>query len=425
MKKIFNSQPDKSISHRAIILSSIANGKSIIKNPLLSDDCINTIKIFKNLGVDIKFIKNTLIVHGVGLYGLKSSKNYLDVGNSGTSIRLISGILAMQKFSSTITGDDSIKKRPMKRIINPLTLMGANIKSNNGLAPIQFCPPISIKNIEYDTNSSSAQVKSCLMLASLYTNGKNIIIENFKSRNHTELMLQKFGIKVIEKKDELSDKNIIEINGGTDLKATNINIPGDISSASFLIVAALITPDLSICIKNVGLNPTRTGIIDVCKNMGAKINIHNYINDYEPYGDIDIEFTKDLKGIEIKGSIIPRLIDEIPIISLLATQANGTTKISGISDLKNKESNRIKLITENLKRCGCNISSDDDSIIIYGKSKLKGADIITNCDHRIAMMFEIASLISENPCNIDNKTCINTSYPRFYEDLKKLKESIE
>lgn len=403
---------DKSISHRSIIFGSIASGKTKVNNILLSDDCLATINIFKNLGVSIEILDNTAILNGVGLNGFKKPSNVLDVGNSGTSIRLISGILANQDFSSTISGDQSILRRPMKRIIDPLTLMGANIISNNNLAPLKFLPRTnSMHGIEYDTKASSAQVKSCILLSGLHCKGNTTVIEKYKSRNHTELMLKQFGGRV------LSELNRTTVFPTDKLIAQEINVPGDISSAAFFIVAGLISPNTELILENVGLNPTRDGILTVCKKMNANIEITNKVDAIEPYGDIVVKYSKSLVGTTIDGEIIPKLIDEIPIICLLATQAEGKTVIKNIEDLKNKESNRIKSIFENLQNCGAKVEMSDDSLVIHGKTKLHPADIQTHNDHRIAMMFEIASLIMDSRCNIDNTSCIKTSYPDFYKHL--------
>lgn len=401
---------DKSISHRALIIASLTKGQTIIRNLLLGEDCLNSINIFRNLGVKIDVYDDKVIVYGVGLNGLSKPECDLYVGNSGTSIRLISGILAAQKFTSTITGDDSIKSRPMLRIIEPLTKMGAKIISNSGKAPLTFIPS-ELKSISYDTNMSSAQVKSAILLAGLYCKNPTTVIEKNISRNHTENMLKDFGINV------KTEKNTTKIITPFNLTSREVIIPSDISSASYFIVAGIITPGADIIIKNVGINKTRDGIIDICKKMGADIRLLNIRNSSEPVADIRVKYTKNLTSTNIAGSIIPRLIDEIPIISLLASRASGITNICDIGDLKYKECNRIAAIYKNFKNAGIEIYASSNSISIKGKKNIKGGNVNTYSDHRIAMTFEIASLISDKPFILDDTYCIKTSYPDFYKHL--------
>lgn len=404
---------DKSISHRAIMFSSISKGYNRISNFLMGEDCISTISCFRKLGVGIEIKKNDVFIRGNGLYGLKKPSDILDVGNSGTTIRLMMGILAGNNFEATLVGDSSISKRPMDRVINPLREMGCDIIGDN-------FTPITIKGgnlnpIHYKMPISSAQVKSSLILASLYANGESTIVEKSKSRNHTEIMLKSFGANI--NVDNLK----IKVNPVDELFSHDIYVPGDISSASFIIVATLITKNSEVIIKNVGLNETRTGIIDVIKKMGGNIEIiNNKTICGELVGDLLVKYTKNLNGIVIEKDLIPRLIDEIPIIAVLATQADGKTIIKDASELKIKESNRIKSVVENLKLLGADIEEIDDGMIINGKSKLKGNKIKTYNDHRIAMSFFVAGLISEGEVLIDNKDCVDISFPGYFDTIKKL-----
>ena len=404
---------DKSISHRAIMFSSISKGYNRISNFLMGEDCLSTISCFKKLGVGIEIKKNDVFIRGNGLYGLKKPSDILDVGNSGTTIRLMMGILAGNNLEATLVGDSSISKRPMDRVINPLREMGCDIIGDN-------FTPITIKGgnlnpIHYKMPISSAQVKSSLILASLYANGESTIIEKSKSRNHTEIMLKSFGANI--NVDSLK----IKVNPVDELFSQDIYVPGDISSASFIIVATLITKNSEVIIKNVGLNETRTGIIDVIKKMGGNIEIiNNKTICGELVGDLLVKYTKNLNGIVIEKDLIPRLIDEIPIIAVLATQADGKTIIKDASELKVKESNRIKSVVDNLKLLKADIKETDDGMIINGKSKLKGNKIKTYNDHRIAMSFFVAGLISEGEVLIDNKDCVDISFPGYFDTIKKL-----
>lgn len=409
---------DKSISHRSIILGSLANGITTVENFLDGDDCIQTIEIFRALGIKIEKEKNLYKIYGKGLYGLEKPISPLYCGNSGTSIRLISGILASQNFESCIYGDSSISKRPMQRIITPLEKMNAKIKSKNGYAPLTFFPS-KLNGISYDTNASSAQVKSCILLAGLYCDYPTVVKEKFLSRNHTENMLMTFGVPI-----KTYDTSV-EINPIKNLTATKIYVPNDISSAAFFMVAACIVPNSSIIIKNVNINSTRSGIINVLKKIGADISIVNIKNNFEPTADIIVKYKKELKTINICEDEIPSMIDEIPIISLLLTQINGISKINGIEELKYKESNRIQAIYDNLTKIGCKIHIKDNSIHIYGKSKLKCAFCSAFNDHRIAMMLKIANLLSDDEIEIDNEKCINISYPNFFDDYNLFKDEIK
>lgn len=407
---------DKSISHRAVMFSSISKGHNKISNFLMGQDCLSTISCFRKMGVDIQIDGKDVYVKGNGLYGLQRPKEILDVGNSGTTIRLMMGILAGNKFDTTLIGDNSIAKRPMKRVTDPLRLMGCNIegKDDANYTPIKIYGG-DLKAIDYHMPVASAQVKSALILASLYANDASFIYEKVKSRNHTEIMLKSFGA-------DINIENLkIGVNPVNELFSQDIYVPGDISSAAFIIVSALITKGSEVIIKNVGLNETRTGIIDVVKNMNGDIEIINErLVGGELVGDLLVRYTKDLCATTIDKDIIPRLIDEIPVIAVLATQAEGTTIIKDAQELKVKESNRIKSMVENLKILGADIEELEDGMIIKGKSKLNGGKIKTFKDHRIAMAFSTLNLISNEKIKLDDEDCINVSFPGYFDLIKSL-----
>lgn len=416
LKGSFELIGDKSISHRAVMFSSISKGHNKISNFLMGEDCLSTISCFRKMGVDIQIDGKDVYVKGNGLYGLKRPKEILDVGNSGTTIRLMMGILAGNKFDATLIGDNSIAKRPMKRVTDPLRLMGCNIegKDDANYIPIKIYGG-DLKAIDYHMPVASAQVKSALILASLYANDTSFIYEKVKSRNHTEIMLKSFGA-------DINVENLkISVNPVNELFSQDIYVPGDISSAAFIIVSALITKGSEVIIKNVGLNETRTGIIDVVKNMNGNIEIINErLVGGELVGDLLVRYTKDLCATTIDKDIIPRLIDEIPVIAVLATQAEGTTIIKDAQELKVKESNRIKSMVENLKILGADIEELEDGMIIKGKSKLNGGKIKTFKDHRIAMAFSTLNLISDEKIKLDNEDCINVSFPGYFDLIKSL-----
>ena len=418
LKGSFELIGDKSISHRAVMFSSISKGHNKISNFLMGEDCLSTISCFRKMGVDIQIDGKDVYVKGNGLYGLKRPKEILDVGNSGTTIRLMMGILAGNKFDATLIGDNSIAKRPMKRVTDPLRLMGCNIegKDDANYTPIKIYGG-DLKAIDYHMPVASAQVKSALILASLYANDTSFIYEKVKSRNHTEIMLKSFGA-------DINVENLkISVNPVNELFSQDIYVPGDISSAAFIIVSALITKGSEVIIKNVGLNETRTGIIDVVKNMNGNIEIINErLVGGELVGDLLVRYTKDLCATTIDKDIIPRLIDEIPVIAVLATQAEGTTIIKDAQELKVKESNRIKSMVENLKILGANIEELEDGMIIKGKSKLNGGKIKTFKDHRIAMAFSTLNLISDEKIKLDNEDCINVSFPGYFDLIKSLRK---
>lgn len=406
---------DKSISHRSIMFGAIANGKTTVTNFLSGDDCLSTISCFKKLGVNISLEDSKVTIYGNGLDGLKEPDEILNVGNSGTTIRLMMGILAGRPFFSTLIGDKSIGKRPMTRVTIPLMEMGAKIdgRKNGEYTPIAVRGG-SLKNFQYRLPVASAQVKSSLLFAGLQGEGCTTIIEPAKTRDHTERMIRQFGGEIDV------DGTTITIKGGQSLKGTDIHVPGDISSAAFFLVAGAIVSGSEITLRNVGINPSRTGIIDVLLDMGADLKIVNEQKDaYEPVGDVVIKASK-LNGTTIHGEIIPRLIDEIPIIALLATQAEGKTIIKDAQELKVKETNRIDTVVGELKKLGANIEATEDGMIIYGKSGLTGGTVSSHGDHRIGMMLAVASLICSEDIVLENPESISVSYPSFFTDLESL-----
>lgn len=408
---------DKSISHRSIMFGSIAKGTTEISGFLNSADCRSTISCFKKMGIEITLNNDKVSVIGNGLYGLSKPKDVLDVGNSGTTMRLISGILSGQSFSCILDGDESIRKRPMKRIIDPLSAMGASISSNNGLCPLTI-KGTTLSGIDYTLPVASAQVKSAVLLAGLYATGTTSVLERHVSRNHTELMLKAFGADINTDKEicEGTEYTVSKIKKADELYGQKIEVPGDISSAAYFLALGLIHPNSDILIKNVNINETRAGIIDVIKKMGGDISLLNKKTlGAEPVCDINVK-SSSLSGIEISGDIIPRLIDEIPIICIMAAFAKGKTIIKDAGDLKNKESNRIETVSMGLKAIGCDVTPTEDGMIIEGGCSLNPATIITKKDHRIAMSFAILSTIIPG-IKLDYPGCVNISYENFYEDL--------
>lgn len=404
---------DKSISHRAVMFGSIANGTTNIKGFLTGADCISTISIFKKMGIDIELDNTFVKVHGKGLYGLTCPHEILDCGNSGTTTRLVSGILSAQNFTSILTGDKSIQKRPMNRIITPLSMMGADIKSNDGFAPLTITGS-KLHGIEYNSPVASAQVKSAILLAGLYASSPTTVTEPAKSRDHTELMLKKFGANLT------STKTSVTINPCSELFANDIDVPSDISSAAFFMAAAILVPGSELILENVGINPTRDGIIKVLKDMGANIEIINQTDSFEPVADIKVAYSK-LHATCIGGDIIPTLIDELPLLAALASLAEGTTVIKDAGELKVKESNRIRVMCEELSKLGVDVIETEDGMEIKGADNLKGnVTISTHDDHRIAMTFAVLNLISEGEIRLDNKNCVEISYPDFFNDLNKV-----
>lgn len=406
---------DKSISHRSIMLGALAEGTTEVHGFLQGADCLSSIACFEKMGVSIENNKELVRIHGLGLHKLKLPSDTLDVGNSGTTTRLMSGILAAQPFTSIIDGDASIRKRPMKRIIHPLSQMGASIISlhDNDCAPLRI-EGRSLHGIHYQSPVASAQVKSAVLLAGLYAEGKTSVTEPYVSRNHTELMLQAFGVPITCEETTVSIKPV------TALHAQSLSVPGDISSAAYFIVAGLITPNSCITIRNVGINPTRDGILDVCKAMGGDITIEPIPGAVgEPIADITVR-TSSLHGITIEGAVIPKLIDELPIIAILACFAKGTTIIKDAQELKVKESNRIDVMADNLSAMGADIEATSDGMIIYGGASLHGAVIDSHADHRIAMSFTIAGINADGNTKIQGAECVTISYPNFYSDLQQL-----
>ena len=406
---------DKSISHRAVMFGAIAEGVTKITNFLQGEDCLSTIACFQKLGVTIEQNGTDVTVYGKGLKGLVEPTEVLDVGNSGTTIRLMLGILANVPFHCTIIGDASIGKRPMKRVVEPLRQMGAKI---DGREDGQFTPLSirggNIKGIHYSSPVASAQVKSAVLLAGLKGESVTTVTEPLQSRDHTERMLRAFGCSVTV------EGLTVTLQGGQKLSSTNIEVPGDISSAAFFLAAGAIVTNSKIVLKNVGLNPTRTGILDVLSQMGANLSIDNIRNEeLEPCGDITVE-TSHLRGVEIGGALIPRLIDEIPIIALLATQAEGITVIKDAEELKVKETNRIDTVVNELKKLGANIEATEDGMIVRGKMQLHGNVVNSYGDHRIGMMLGIAACIADGEVIIENSDAVAVSYPDFFQQLHTL-----
>ena len=406
---------DKSISHRSIIFGSLATGETKVYDILRGEDVLSTIQVFRDLGVSIQDDGDVIRIQGVGFQGLQAPTAPLDMGNSGTSIRLISGVLAGQDFSVTMVGDDSLSKRPMDRVAIPLRQMGVEIAGQGE----RDCPPLHEKGthqlqpIHYRLPVASAQVKSALIFAAIQAEGKSTIIEKEKTRDHTEDMIRQFGGEI------QVDGKTIRIQGGQVFQGQEVIVPGDISSAAFWLVAGLILPDSVIKIENVGINQTRTGILDVIQEMGGDLTIDD--RDEKAVSASLTVRTSSLKGIRIDGELIPRLIDELPIIALLATQANGQTVIADAEELRVKETDRIQVVADSLNAMGANVVPMEDGMIITGPTPLHGADLETFGDHRIGMMAAIAALlVSEGNVVLDRAEAINTSYPGFFEDLETL-----
>lgn len=403
---------DKSISHRAVMLGAIADGTTHISGFLNGADCTATINCFRDMGIDIEYSGDNVTVHGKGMHSLKAPEKMLYTGNSGTTTRLLCGLLSGQPFDISITGDESICKRPMGRVTKPLSMMGANIDN-------EYCPLYihgsKLHGIEYDMPVASAQVKTALILAGLYADGETIIHEKEKSRDHTELMLSAMGA------DIHTDGLTIKVKKTERLEPQNVEVPGDISSAAFFMVLGSILPDSEITILNTGINPTRTGIIDVLTAMGADIEITNErVSAGESTADIIVR-SSSLTGTEIGGDIIPRLIDELPVIAVAAVFAQGTTVIRDAAELKVKETNRIRAVVDEFKKCGIDIEETDDGMIIHGGKKIHGADFATYGDHRMAMSLTVLAQLAEGDSTLDNANCVDVSYPTFFSDFYGLK----
>ena len=400
---------DKSISHRAVMLGALAKGTTSVTNFLKGADCLSTISCFEKMGIEIEQLPSEILIHGKGLHGLNAPETILDAGNSGTTTRLLSGILAGQAFCTTLTGDASIQKRPMTRIITPLSQMGGKIESlsDNGCAPLKITGH-PLKPIHYLSPVSSAQVKSCVLLAGMYADGITKVTEPYLSRNHSELMLRSFGADVI------SEGTTAAITGNPVLEGQNVIVPGDISSAAYFIAAGLLIPGSEILIKDVGINPTRDGILKVCADMGADIQLLNK-REYgkEPVADILVKHS-ELKATVIEGALIPTLIDELPMLAVMAAFAQGTTVIRDAQELKVKESNRLDIIVQHLSAMGADIIPTEDGMEIHGGKPLKGAVLDSYMDHRIAMSFAVAGMAADGETEILNASCVDISYPEFY-----------
>lgn len=405
---------DKSISHRSIMFGAIASGTTTVEGFLLGEDCLSTIDCFRNLGVEIRLDHEKVTITSKGIAHWKEPSRVLDTGNSGTTTRLMLGLLAGTNFHSVMAGDDSIAKRPMKRIVEPLRRMGADIR---GREDGRFTPlainGTQLKAINYSLPVASAQVKSAILLAALQATGTTAIEEPVATRDHTEIMLRQFGAEISR------NGSTIEIAGGQELAARHVKVPGDISSAAFMIGAALVTRGSEITLENVGINPTRTGILDVISEMGADFEILETETEGERVADLVIR-SSELTGIEIGGELIPRLIDEIPVIALIATQCQGTTVIKDAEELRVKETDRITAVVDELTKMGADIRATEDGMVIKGPTQLNGAAMTTYGDHRLGMMAAVASLTAEGPVTIDEPDCIAVSYPGFMDHLNSL-----
>lgn len=407
---------DKSISHRAVILGSIAEGQSRVKGFLFGEDCIATINVMRQLGVPITIDSETneVIIEGRGLTGLQASTQLLDCGNSGTTMRLLSGLLAGQAFKSQLIGDASLNKRPMARVMNPLISMGANIEGYQGseLPPLTIQPVEALTAIRYEMPVASAQVKSAILLAALQADGETEVIEQAVSRNHTEEMLQLFGVDL-----KVEGKHI-KLNGGQTLKGQTIEVPGDISSAAYFLAAGLLLADTELKIENVGLNETRSGILEVIQAMGGQLEVQPRANGIS--ADITVRSSR-LKSTVIEGELIPRLIDELPIIALMATQAEGVTVIKDAAELKVKETDRVVAVADQLNALGAEVTATADGWEIKGGSQLREAAVKSYGDHRIGMMLQIAALlVKAGRVDLEDATCVNISYPEFFETVQAI-----
>lgn len=409
---------DKSISHRSVMFSSLGDKAVTIKNFLNSQDCLSTVSCMEALGVKIEKINdNELVVHGVGINGLKEPENVLDAGNSGTTLRLLMGMLSAQNFFVTFTGDDSLRKRPMARVIKPLSKMGAQLVSreNSRLLPLAILPVEQIKAINYEMPMASAQVKSAILLAGMYADSKTIVTEPYVSRDHTEKMFETFGVELYKEGTSVGIQKVEQL-----ISPETLEVPGDISSAAFWLVAASIIPNSNLTLKNVGVNKTRTGIIDVLLNMGADIKVVNErMSGKEPMADLIVKSAK-LKGTSFGAEIMPRLIDEIPVIAVAAMFAEGKTVITGAEELRVKETDRLSAVVNEFSKMGGNIVGTEDGLIIEGTGKLNKANCYSYHDHRIAMALAVAGAAAEG-VNIENPDCVCISYPTFYQTLEKIK----
>jgi 3-phosphoshikimate 1-carboxyvinyltransferase len=406
---------DKSISHRSVMIGAIAKGMTEIENFLPGEDCIATIRAFENMGVRIEGAgTGSVRVHGVGLDGLKEPGDVLDMGNSGTSMRLISGILAGQPFYSVMTGDSSLRSRPMKRVAEPLRLMGARVYGRKGdLAPLTIVGG-NLKPIHYRTPVASAQIKSCILLAGLFADGETVVTEPADSRDHTERMLGSFGAEVVSQ--SLSRK----VKGQPRLVGHRITVPGDISSASYFLMAAMLCRDSEVVLRDVGVNPTRAGLLEALKTMGGQVSLENYREESgEPVADLHVR-SSQLKGGDFSGDLIVKMLDEIPLLAVAATQADGETRIRDAAELRVKETDRIAATVSELRKLGAQVEELDDGMIVAGGGGLKGGECDSHGDHRMAMSLAVAGLISEIGTTIHDVACVNTSFPGFWDVLSSL-----
>jgi 3-phosphoshikimate 1-carboxyvinyltransferase len=408
--------PDKSISHRAVFFSSLAKGKSTVGNFLRAGDTLSTVSAFRSLGIDIEERGDELVIHGKGIHGLREPHTIIDCGNSGTTIRLLSGIVSGNPFFSVLSGDDSLRTRPMQRVISPLRQMGAEILGRDG----DRYPPLAIKGrklraIRYSLPVASAQVKSAVLLAGLYPDGETEVAEPLQSRDHTERMLPAFGVRI--KVEGLT----VTIKGGDELYGRDTTIPGDFSSAAFFIVAALLLKGSEITVRAAGINPTRTGLLTVLRRMGAEVTMENIREvSGEPVADISCKGGMGLRAVDITREEMPLLIDEFPILCVAASQAEGVTSIRGAEELRVKESDRIKAMTTELKKMGVEIEEYPDGVSIKGNTMLKGREVESYGDHRIAMSLAVAGLVAAGTTAIHNASCVNISFPRFFDEVKRL-----
>jgi len=412
----FSPPPDKSISHRSVIFSSLAKGTSTVRNFLRAEDTFSTMNAFRGLGIEIIDDGSTLTIHGKGVHGLSEPGDVIDCGNSGTTIRLLSGVLSGNPFFSVLTGDSSLRTRPMGRVIKPLSLMGAHIIARDD----NRYPPLAIRGgnlspVRYVMPVASAQVKSSLILAGLYAEGDTEIVEPIQSRDHSEKMLPAFGADITVEGLQIT------VRGGRELGALDTLVPGDFSSAAFFIVAALLIPGAEITVRKVGINPTRTGLLEVLKNMGASLEVFNTHDvSGEPVADIHCRGKSELKAVSITGEIVPSLIDEFPILCVAAALAEGTTVIKGAEELRVKESDRIKSITAELRKMGVEIEEYPDGLSIKGTEKLFGAEVESHGDHRIAMSMAVAGLVAEGRTLINRASAVDISFPGFFDIIGRL-----
>lgn len=408
--------PDKSITHRAVLLSSLAQGTSVVTNPLEAEDCLSTLSCIEALGCGVQKKKGNWTIEGRGLWGYKPPSASLDCGNSGTTMRLLSGILAAQDFESVLTGDASLSKRPMDRIAAPLDAMGAQFQLREGkYAPFRLKGTRALKPVHWKSPVASAQVKSCVLLAGLHAKGETSFEEPSLSRDHTERMLKACGVALKQQ------GTIVSVHGPALLKPQEWTVPADMSSAAFFLVAGLLVEGASVALKSVNTNPTRTGLLDVLRKMGAQVGQKNEGDQNgEPIADLEVKGGAALQAISLEEKELPRLIDEIPILAVAATQAEGTTYLRGLSELKVKETDRMAAVAANLKTMGAHVKEEDAGLVIEGPTPLHGASIDSFGDHRIAMAFAVAGLIASGETTIRGSECVSISYPAFWESLSFL-----